>query len=93
MLASPGRAGKTPFECPKPFEGGAADVGRIRSEFRAKAEFKRLDPGALVETIERKEKALAALWERRLANQWSVLPPFGTAFKRVLREARKLIEK
>ncbi len=72
------------------FERGGADVERIRTECRAKSEFKKLDPAALVETIGRKEKALAVLWEKRLAYQMVGLPPFEGAFKRVQREARRL---
>lgn len=72
------------------FDRGGADLGRIRSEFRSKAESKKLDPAALVDTIARKGKALATLWEKRLANQIADLPRFDTAFKRVQRGARKL---
>lgn len=70
------------------FDRGGADVDRIRTEFRSKAEFKKLSPAALVDTVARKENALAVLWEKRLANQISVLPCFETAFRRVQREAR-----
>ncbi len=72
------------------FERGGVDVERLRGEFRAKAEFKKLDPAALVEAIGRKEKALALLWEKRLANQIRELPPFEAALKRVRREAVRL---
>ena len=71
------------------FDRGGADVERIRTEFRAKAEFKKLDPAVLVEAIARKEKALATLWEKRLTNQIASLPRFDTAFKRVKREASR----
>jgi hypothetical protein len=73
------------------FDRASADVERIRSEFRSKAGFKKLDPGTLVETIARKEKALGTLWEKRLANQIADLPRFDAAFKRAQREARKLV--
>ncbi len=72
------------------FDRGGADVERIRSEFRSKSEFKKLDPAVLMDTLARKEKALATLWERRLANQIADLPHFAQAFKRVEREARRL---
>jgi len=72
------------------FDRGGADVERIRSEFRAKAEFKKLDPAALTDTITRKEKALAVLWENRLANQIADLPHFDTVFKRIERESKRL---
>lgn len=73
------------------FDRGGADIERIRSEFRSKAEFKKLDPTMLVDTISRKEKALAALWEKRLANQITDLPRFEAASKRVQREAKELV--
>jgi predicted nucleotidyltransferase component of viral defense system len=72
------------------FERAGADVERIRAEFCAKAEFKKLDASALVETIARKEKALASLWDKRLANQIMKLPRFEAAFRRVHREAKRL---
>lgn len=68
------------------------DLGEVAAAFRTKAEFKRLAPDALVSTIDKKERALAALWEKRLANQVAALPPFGAAFKSVRREARALVK-
>lgn len=72
------------------FDRGGADVERIRSEFRSKAEFKKLDPAVLVETIARKEKALGLLWEKRLSNQMMHLPKFEGVVKRVQREAKRM---
>ena len=73
------------------FDRGGADVERIRSEFRAKAKFKKLDPAALMNTIARKEKALASLWDKRLRNQIAALPRFEIAFKLILRHAKTLL--
>jgi hypothetical protein len=67
-------------------------IDEIAHAFREKAEFKGLDPDALVPTLKKKEKVLAALWEKRLKHQVAVLPPFGEAFKQALREAKKLAE-
>ena len=66
-------------------------VVELGGAFRDKAVFKKLDPGTLLATLAKKEKALASLWKSRLSHQVADLPPFEGAFRIVQREAKKLL--
>lgn len=72
-------------------ETGSVDVEAVAWNFRAKAEFKGLDPSDLRGSIERKSQQLKRAWEERLAEQLpsGTLPGYEDSERSILRLFRQ----
>lgn len=60
----------------------------LQTEIKAKLDFRKRPIAGINQAIANKEDRLRPLWEKRLSNQMSKLPPFDDVFREVLRALR-----
>ena len=72
------------------FEIENNDIERYLFNFKKKAEFKKLNPGELTESVQNKKERFKRQWEENLVNQIRDVPDFDDVWRRLGKHWKKI---